>query len=281
MKIVAPQRAQRSLSIAAAAALCAAALAAPPAEDTPAPAEVAAPAAAEPAEVVPEAGTSGTRLQGTAYLGRNRQVVGATITVVDEADPSVIFLTATDEKGRFRIGELPNGGYRVEVRREGLVPVVKTGVELRFPFRAILEVPMQPVDPTQPASAVGAEDTAPGAAAAGRVSLHGAARGLDGERLSEVRVRLVSGGADEDPRDVVTASDGTFALDDLPAGPWKLEARGVGFLPLRTALDLRDATDLRCFMVRQPSGYDPSPLDLMPEEEPIPPAGLGPQWTAK
>ena len=71
--------------------------------------------------------------------------------------------------------------------------------------------------------------------------------------------------------------DGSFAIDELPAGGWRLEARGVGFLPLRTTLDFVDDSEVEVWMVMQPASYMPSPLDLMPEEEPLPPTGLGPR----
>jgi len=223
-------------------------------------------------EAVPEA--RGTRLQGTAYLGRNRDVVGATITVRDEADPASFFLTTTDEKGRFRVGELPNGSYSVEVRREGLASVFKSGVVLRFPFRAVVEVPMEPI--SSGASAV-ADEPEGTTGFSDPVSVSGEARDLDGALLREVSVRVIKSGGGVDPRRVATASDGSFVIDDIRPGNWRLEVRGIGFLPMRTSVDLIADSNLELWMVQQPASYLPSPLDLMPEEEPIPPEGLGPR----
>lgn len=245
-----------------------------PAAERPAASEDA--GAAEQEQPVPATGSKparGTRLQGMAYLGRHRDVVGATVKVVDESDPSVLYWTATDEKGRFRVGELANGSYRVEVRREGLEPVVKNGVELRFPFRAIVELPMQTIDGFTPASDADDEGAAP--VEAGRVTLRGAAHDLDGGRLADVTIRLVKADGSEDPREAVTGPDGSFSIDDLSPGRWRLDGRGVGFLPIRGSLVVGQTADLQLWLVSQPAGYDPSPLDLMPAEIPIPPAGLG------
>ena len=68
-----------------------------------------------------------------------------------------------------------------------------------------------------------------------------------------------------------TGDDGSFEVPELPTGPWRLETRIVGFLPVRVGMDFRQDTQLSVSMVAQPAGYDPSPLELMPLEEPIPP----------
>ena len=49
--------------------------------------------------------------------------------------------------------------------------------------------------------------------------------------------------------------------------------RGVGYLPLWSVLDLTDDATLDVSLVRQPATYNPVPLELMPPEKPIPPAG--------
>jgi len=220
-----------------------------------------------------ETAVRGARLQGMAFFARNRQVVGATVTVHEMERRSRLFLTASDDKGSFLIDGLPNGNYSVQVEREGLAPVVKTDVQVRFPFRAIVEVAMEPL-----AAAPGSAAPAPGAGgngAASGASVHGVARAREGGApVGEVEVRLVHGRAGQDPRQVATGADGSFEIADLAPGPWRLEARGAGFLPLRTTLALDGDAELVVSLVRQPAGHEPSPLDLMPDEQPIPPAGL-------
>ena len=210
-----------------------------------------------------------SRLQGTTYLGRNRQVVGATVLVCKQEDRSKLFVTSSDAKGRFHVDNLPDGAYRVEVQREGLTPVIKTDVGLRFPFRAVVEVAMRqrdasPLPETSQGTGAGAEP----------LILRGRIVERSGEPLAEVAVRLTRSGGEVDPRELRTSKEGRFELVDLEPGPWRLEARSVGFLPVRMDVDLREGTELSISMVRQPSNYEPSPLELMPPEQPIPPPGF-------
>ncbi len=92
----------------------------------------------------------GKRLQGRVHFSRTRMVVGATVLVQNQDDLSRIFVTSSDEKGKFRVDDLPDGKYKVAIDREGLAPIVKENIALRFPFRAVIEMPMVPQ--TEPAS---------------------------------------------------------------------------------------------------------------------------------
>ena len=57
-------------------------------------------------------------------------------------------------------------------------------------------------------------------------------------------------------------------------GGWRIEARGIGFLPIRIDVHFEDDVELKITMVQQPAEYDPSPLELMPREEPLAPADM-------
>ena len=84
------------------------------------------------------------RVQGAARVDRRTDVVGAVVQLQPEGDPSRQFLTSTDAKGQFWVDGLADGSYRVALRRHGFHPVVKEGVELHFPFRAVVEVTLEP-----------------------------------------------------------------------------------------------------------------------------------------
>src|SRR5262245_16676567 len=64
-------------------------------------------------------------LSGSASLGRNLPVVGATVLVRPIDGAATVYVTVSDGKGRFRIDALPEGEYRVEIARSGLRTVVK------------------------------------------------------------------------------------------------------------------------------------------------------------
>lgn len=227
-------------------------------------------ASAEP-EDAPAQPTRLSRLQGGAWLGRNRPVIGATVLVERDNDASRLFVTASDARGQFRVDDLPDGDYRVEVRRDGLEPVVKEQVSLKFPFRSIIELTMQPSD-QEP------DDTRPGPAAGGngaeRVTVRGKVVARGGEPMPGVLLRFVRLDGLVDPRRVRADTTGTFLLADLPVGEWRLEARVVGYLAIWGTLEFTRELDLHLTMVAQPPGYDPSPLELMPPERPIPPEAL-------
>lgn len=213
----------------------------------------------------------GSRLQGRVHLSRTRMVVGATVLVQQQDDASRIFVTSSDEKGRFRVEDLPDGKYKVAIDREGLAPIVKENIALRFPFRAVIEMPMTQQD--GPAAA-GGQPSQAAAADKKKILVHGRVVERGGEPIPEVAVRFIRTDGMADPYPVRTANDGSFELTDVLAGHWRLEARGAGYLPIRIGLDLDEDAMVDVALVQQPAEYDPSPLELMPPEEPIAPADL-------
>ncbi len=144
--------------------------------------------------------------------------------------------------------------------------MIKDRIAVRFPFRAVVEIAMSP----------GSGGTAPPdealPASAGSVVLSGEIREREGGPMPEVRLRLVRVDGSLDPRSLRTGPDGRFEFADLPAGVWRLDIQGVGFLPMRQPLNLGRDTEASITMVRQPAQYEPSPLELMPPEQPVPPA---------
>jgi hypothetical protein len=203
------------------------------------------------------------RLEGTASLDRHRRVVGA--TVLAGAGSSPYWLTSTDDKGFFVLDRLPEGTYRVELRRDGLAPVAKEGVKVRFPFRAVVEVTLAPS--TDRKVSAGRE----GGGAAKRIRVAGTVRARGGEPLGEVRIRLVRGDGTEDPRSILSSRDGTFDLEGVPAGAWRVEVLGPGYLPVRMGVELGDDARIETVLVAQPANYVAPAVDLLPQEEPIPP----------
>ena len=211
-----------------------------------------------------------SRLQGSAFLGRRAGVVGAAVLVAEEQDASRLFITSTDEKGQFRIDGLRDGSYRVSVKRDGYHPIVKTEVSVRYPFRPVVEVRMEPSG----FAGTAAGDRADIAEDAERLTISGRVIERDGEPIGDVRLRFVHPRGKRDPRFLRTGSDGEFVFEGLPAGRWRLEATGIGYLPLRVLLDLGQNTQVDFALVKQPASYKPLPVELMPPEVPIPPDGF-------
>ncbi len=208
-----------------------------------------------------------SRLQGRTRESRTRDVVGAMVLVQRTADPSKFYLTTSGGDGAFFVDGLPDGDYTVRLNREGYASEVKTGVQLKFPFRAVVEVTMEPGQPDLSA----AGDPVTGASA---IDLHGSVIAAGGNGLGEVSVRIVRQDGSVDPLIVRTPKDGTFRFDAVPAGEWRLEIVGIGYLPVNQRLMFNSDSAVTVQLIRQPPDYVPSPLELMPPEVPIVPEGF-------
>jgi len=222
------------------------------ADPAPPPAEPPAPAAAGP---------SG-QIRGTISYGRREPAVGAIVVVRPEAGASPVRAATTGTTGTFAFDRLPDGTYRADVRRDGFAPVVKSGIKVRAPFRAVVEVQLSRGDaPREPVAAV-----------SGTASLAGTIRVATGAPLGEARIRLTKLDGADDARTVLTTGTGAFAFPGLVAGRWRLDAQGAGLLPLRAELDLVGDVAIEAQLAAQPANYRPLPQDLLVPEDVIPPA---------
>ena len=208
-----------------------------------------------------------SKLQGRARESRTRDVVGAMVLVQRPSDPSVIYLTTSGGDGKFSVDRLPDGDYTVRLNREGYTSEVKTGIQLKYPFRAVVEVTMEPGQ----ADLGAAGDPASGKA---EIDLAGLVRAEDGTGLGEISVRIVRQDGSVDPLTLRTPEDGAFRFDGLPPGEWRVEIVGIGYLPVNQRLMLNGDSAIAVQLVKQPADYVPSPLELMPPEAPIAPEGF-------
>jgi len=219
-------------------------------------------AADPPAPQVSHAPPAG-QVRGTISYGRRAPAVGAVVVVRPENAPSPVRIATTGTSGAFAFDGLTDGSYRAEVRRDGYVPVVKSGISVRAPFRAVVEVLLvQGETPREEATA-----------ATGSASLAGTIRVAGGAPLAEARVRLTRADGADDSRMMLTDAAGAFASPGLKAGRWRLDAQGAGLLPLRVDLDLAGDVVIDAQLAAQPANYRPLPQDLIVPEDVIPPAG--------
>lgn len=219
----------------------------------PVPAGGAAPAASRPAGQV----------RGTIFYGRRTPAVGVVVVVRPEGTPSPVYAASTGVSGTFAFDGLRDGTYTAEVHREGYRSVVKPGIAVRAPFRAVVEVVLTRGEVLREAP----KPLEGAAALSGRVRVAG------GAPLAEARVRLARPDAADDPRSALTDASGSFSFPGLKAGRWRVEVQGAGLLPLRTELDLAGDVALDAALARQPANYQPLPQDLIVPEDVIPPPG--------
>jgi hypothetical protein len=234
--------------------------------------EAGATAAATGAEGAPDHGGRRTWLLGHARTGRHQWVTGAVVMATPQSGEARLYVTTTGEKGTYRFEAMPEGTYRVRLLKHGLEPVTKDGVELKFPFRAVVEVVMKPTSGPRSPVVPAAKTTSVGTVA----NVVGRIVDREGEPVEEVRVRVTRADGSVDPRDTVSDENGEFAMTGLLPGAWTLEVLGAGYLPIRIPVTLSGEGELRAVLVPQPASYEPQPLDLMPPELPIPPPPFEP-----
>jgi hypothetical protein len=203
------------------------------------------------------------QIRGTVSYGRHQPAAGAVVVVRPESAPSPVRAATTGANGAFAFDGLPDGTYRAEVRRDGYVPVVKSGLVVRAPFRAIVEVVL----------VRGEAPTAEPPAEAGEASLAGTIRAAGGSSVAEARVRLTRPDGADEARVATSDGEGGFALGGLRAGRWHLDVHGAGLLPLRADLDLEGDVSIDIQLAAQPADYRPLPQDLLVPEDVIPPRG--------
>jgi hypothetical protein len=222
-------------------------------------------AAVAAATAAPPASAPAGQLHGAVAYGRHVFAVGAVVAVKPEGAATPLLLATTGETGAFAFDHLPDGVYRAEIHRDGYIPVIKTGIPVKAPFRAVVEVNLLRGDaPAAPP---------PPAAGSGDASVAGIARLVGGGVLAEAHVRLVRADGTDDPRTAVTAADGTFAFTGLRPGGWRVEILGAGLLPLRATVELSGEVALEAALAPQPANYRPPAQDLIVPEEVIPPKG--------
>src|SRR5512143_1879518 len=134
------------------------------------------------------------QVRGTISYGRHAPAVGVVVVVRPDGAPSPVYAASTGVSGTFAFDGLPNGTYTAEVRREGYMEVVKSGIAVRAPFRAVVEV----------ALTRGETSRVEPKALEGAAALSGKVRVAGGAPLAEARVRLVRPDAADDPRTALT-----------------------------------------------------------------------------
>jgi len=221
------------------------------------------PAPTPPAAPAPSVAGLG-QIRGTVSYGRRDPAVGAIVIARPEGAPSPVHLATTGTSGTFAFDGLTDGTYRVEVRRDGSAPIIKSGVKVRAPFRAVVEVVLVPGEAPR-------GDAAP---VDGSASFSGIVRIAGGAPLPEARVRLTRDDGADESKTVFTNASGDFSIPELKAGRWRVEVQGAGLLPVRAQLDLLGDVAFDVQLAAQPVNYRPLPQDLIVPEDVIPPPGV-------
>ena len=183
-----------------------------------------------------EATVARGRVRGVVTDPDRKPVGGRLVVLVSRAEGESLRVTSTDEKGRYQFRDLPAGMYEVRLEAEGFTPEIKKDIDVRPPFQNVVDVTLRRAaagQPSQPAAASAppsAPDPAAPEAGAGEV-VQGVLRDSEGAPVVEAEVLLTplapgvlrQGRSDE---------KGTFRVEDVAPGAYRLIVRSLGHVPI-------------------------------------------------
>ncbi len=220
-------------------------------------------------------------ISGRYYVSRRVNVAGATVKL-DSGSGKDIYLTVTDERGKWNFKDIPEGKYDIEIFKEGFEQSGKRDIVLWFPFKSIIELKAIPS-----AKAYGSvkqwstkrkeiqgSTGDPSGSKLTTVTINGKALSQTGEPLSGTQFILKDINGRIDPYRGTADAAGNCIIEDVRAGLYDLAISSMTYFPLRLVLDVDQGMNLHVIMVPQPQDYHYTPLDLIPPEEPLPPPFL-------
>jgi len=183
-----------------------------------------------------EATVARGRVRGVVTDPDRKPVGGRLVVLVSRAEGESLRVTSTDEKGRYQFRDLPAGMYEVRLEAEGFTPEIKKDIDVRPPFQNVVDVTLRRAaagQPSQPAAASAppsAPDPAAPEAGTGEV-VQGVLRDNEGVPVVEAEVLLtpLAAGALRQGR---SDEKGTFRVEDVAPGAYRLIVRSLGHVPI-------------------------------------------------
>jgi len=227
-------------------------------------------------------------IMGTVFDSKKKPLSGWMVQLSSRGDEGRIRVTGTDDKGQYVFKDLPAGTYAVEIQSENEAARTKDRIEVRPPFRNIVDFQVAPGQqaPQGPnALAAAAQAAVKAAGEAGRADGAGApadaagplpVRGtfLDAQKrpVAEVSVTLVALSG-KGTFQAFSGDDGTFTVAAVPAGHYRVVVFSPGYVPI----DLKsievgppNGLDLSLALVDYPLNTKERPEDRLPRERPLP-----------
>lgn len=258
--------------------LALAAGAGPAAQDRPAPAP----------EAPPVRQVVGT-ITGTVHDGLKKPIVGCMVQLTSRGQDGMLRVTGSDEKGHYVFKDLPAGTYDIEVGTAEDLTRRKERIEVKPPFRNIVDFEIGPRTEKQvrqdvstallaealKKAAAGRPD--PGGAAApadpaGTVPVRGTFVDARKRPIPEVSVMLLSLEGKGTFQDF-SGMDGTFSLPAVPPGRYRVLVASPGYVSIDLkAVDVSPAKglNLSLSLVDYPLNFKGRTEDRLPPEEPLP-----------
>ena len=247
------------------------------AQDAPAPA---------PAPDPPPARRVVGTITGTVQDPQKKPLVGCMVQLKSKGQDGVLRVTGTDEKGAYVFKDLPAGTYDIEVGTMEDLTRRKERIEVRPPFRNIVDFDMGSGDKGLKSPAVllgetlkkpeagGAtpQSATPDGPAAATVPVRGTFFDAQRQPIPEVSVMLLPQ-AGKGSLQAFSGLDGTFSLPAVPPGRYRVLVASPGYV----SIDLKivdvsptSGLNLSLSLVDYPLNFKGRTEDRPPAEEPLP-----------
>src|SRR6266571_3040809 len=255
---------------------------------TPAPQEGAAPvpgAAAAPGKTIRS--VFGT-IMGTVFDTKKKPLAGWMVQLSSRGDDNLLRVTGTDDKGQYVFKDLPAGTYDIEIQVENEDARKKGKIEVKPPFRNIVDFQVGPQSKEKPnplaglsadvrKKAEGAGATAPDGTlatddAAKQVPVRGTFLDAQKRPVSEVSVTLVPL-EEKGTYQTFSGVNGSFAIPAVPPGRYRVLVFSPGYVPIDLkSIEVSPATGLSLVLslVDYPLNTKERPQERLPREEPLP-----------
>ncbi len=242
-------------------------------------------------------------IMGTIFDTKKKPLAGWMVQLSSRGEDSLLRITGTDEKGQYVFKDLPAGTYDIAVETENEASRRKGRIEVKPPFRNIVDFQIGPQPPDKPdplaertaqarktaAEAGSAPDSATGPAgnAAGTAAPDGVAAAVEAARqvpvrgtfldaqkrpVSEVSVTLVPL-AGKGTFQTFSGDDGSFALPAVPPGRYRVLIVSPGYVPIdikSVEVSPANGLSLSLALVDYPLNTKERPEERLPREEPVP-----------
>jgi carboxypeptidase family protein len=214
------------------------------------------------------------RLRGAVTSPDRKPIPGARVAARARlADREILFVAVCDDIGSYTMEDMPAGLYRVDVFAEGHVSRSTPDVDVKPPFRNILDFRLaDDAGPAEPGAASPAAANAAGAPAP--LDVAGAVRLPDHAPVPDAEVAL-TGGPPPGRWMSLSTADGSFTLPAVASGLYELTITASGMVPLRIpglTLSAPGPLEIRATLVDFPADRAVRQEVILLEDKPLPPA---------
>jgi carboxypeptidase family protein len=225
---------------------------------------------------------------GTVFDTKKKPLAGWMVQLSSRGDDNLLRVTGTDDKGQYVFKDLPAGTYDIEIQVENEAARKKGRIEVRPPFRNIVDFQVGPQSQEKPnpltgivaearkkaeeAGRIAPEVTAPAGESAKQVPVRGIFLDAQKRPVSEVSVTLVALDG-KGTYQTFSGDNGSFEIPAVPPGRYRVLVFSPGYVPIDLkSIEVSSATglSLSLALVDYPLNTKERPQERLPREQPLP-----------